>query len=180
MDSRTLRDQSTSKPVINTRYYRVGTEATLCKFGETRCASEHEITRILRRLFYLDAHPSTEKRSIIIFRHGVDSNLKLLQALGIGLTQATSVDIYDTSSPPCQIFGQYPSLAELTRMVDIVSYGRDFHNAGNDTSFALRTMMLLVINGYDLEKIDECHRARIQFYKRVGSLWRLGKKRYEP
>jgi hypothetical protein len=180
LDSRTLHDQSTPKPVISTQHYRVGTEATRCKFGETGCASAHEITRILRQLFYLDAHPSSEKRNIIIVGHGVDSNLKSLQALGINLAQATSVvDIYDTSLS-CQIFGESPSLAELTRMVDIISYDRDFHNAGNDANFALRAMLLLVIDGYDLKNIDECHRARIRFYKRVGSLWRLGKTRYEP
>ena len=110
------------------------------------------------------------KRKHVLIGHSFSTDLRVLQDLGIDVTDRkyNIIGMYDTYDVAKEVFCRGGKLGDLVAKVGVDPVGR--HVAGNDANFTLRLMLLLVVRSYRgrEEQLSEKLRERLRVVELVG------------
>jgi len=163
-DTRDIRCKNPKK-VISSLHYRTVTDTKKFLFGKSIDIEQSELVLLLKDLLIPEEKSSKKSRKLILVGHGFSSEIQVLRGLGINLALAPTVDnILDTHYLGLEAFGKNFNLSRLTGQLRM--QGSHFHNAGNDANFALRAMLLLVIDNFS--PADSSHQSRLETYEKIA------------
>lgn len=130
-----------------------------CIFAQAQSVSQHEVPATISR--YLRIRDDTKKpetgklRNIVLVGHSIEEDVKILHSLGIQVSDISPITaMLDTHTMSRCLLAPYDpdlrkspgqdfSLKGVLAQLGYHPYG--FHNAGNDATYALYAMLLLVM-----------------------------------
>lgn len=146
-----------------------------CVFAETVFVAQKDLaSTIIKSLRIRDDTSSNSEalRNIVIIGHSIKSDLKILQRLGINVYDvAPVVAILDTDLMARSLFGDNSDFA--TRMTNFTLSAlltklkcpyesEDLHNGGNDATFTLHAMLMLIIKSSESREMGVEQRENLE------------------
>jgi hypothetical protein len=112
-------------------------------------------------------------RNIVLVGHGLAGDLAVLTSLGFDF-QISIIGILDTANRASELEINRCTLGRLLDELECPKSNARLHNAGNDANFALRTLILLAIKGYKMQKLntllaEEGNVARIEALQYIAT-----------
>jgi hypothetical protein len=162
-----------------------------CVFAETFLVSQTDLSTTVTRCLRIQDDTSPDSRAlrnIVIIGHSIKTDLKILQRLGINVYEVAPVlAILDThlvarnllganSSTPMTSFKLRALLAELKCPYE----SSDLHNAGNDATFTLHGMLMLVIKSSESREMGLVQRGNLERLRAVAQMELYECQRWKP
>lgn len=156
--------------VVSTKHFKFPERSRAFNFGHSELTTAAWIPQYIRRLFWPDDDPDSEwkDRKIVLVGHGIRNEISLLNKMGIDLSLSQAiVRVFDTQLLAREVMGPHVDgrLCDVVRGCGI--RGVNFHNAGNDANYALRSMILLVMMNCKNAPLTKAQRERVAFYKKM-------------
>jgi hypothetical protein len=128
---------------------------------------KHELEKLLDR-----------DRKFVFVGHGTGGDISVLKLVGVDL-ETSIVGYFDTNTVAWEIHSKpirfcatkAGSLETLAKILGMSYRKEDFHNAGNDASFALRALLLMAVEDYrnEIGQLDEASRGLLLRISDIGS-----------
>jgi hypothetical protein len=162
-----------------------------CVFAETVFVSQTDLSTTITKSLRIhdDTSPDSRAlRNIVIIGHSTKTDLKILQRLGVNVYEVAPVlAILDTdlvarnllganSSTPMTSFKLSAVLAELKCPYE----SSDLHNAGNDATFTLHAMLMLVIKSSESREMGLIQRENLERLRAVAQMELYEGQRWKP
>jgi hypothetical protein len=162
-----------------------------CVFAETVFVSQTDLSTTITQSLRIQDDTSPDPcalRNIVILGHSTKSDLKILQRLGVNVYDVAPVlAILDTdliarnllganSSTPIASFKLSAVLTELKCPYE----SSDLHNAGNDATFTLHAMLMLVIKSSENREMGLVQRENLERLRAVAQMELYECQRWKP
>jgi len=144
-----------------------------CVFAETFFVSQIDlpttITTCLQIQDDISCNPHT-LRNIVIIGHSIKSDLKILQRLGVDVYDTALVlAILDTDHIARKLLGPHSptpmtcfKLGALLTELKCLYESSDLHNAGNDATYTLHALLMLVIRSSESRELGLMQRENLE------------------
>ena len=155
-----------------------------CVFAETVFVSQTDVPTTITEPLRIQDDTSPDPRTlrkIVIIGHSTKTDLKILQRLGINVKEVAPVlPILDTDPAARNLFGASSTPMASFKLCALLTHLKcpyqalDLYNAGNDATFTLHAMLMLVIKSSESRELDLRQKQNLEHFTgsgRNGVVW---------
>ena len=142
-------------------------------FGESERMLRRNLLQYLKDTISMKS-PAGAPSKVVLVGHQISAELDIMQGIGINLRdqELYSIEgILNISTITRELglpFSKLPSLGTVLKFLGIPFRNRHLHNAGNDSHFTLRALLMLAATSFERMELEGSQTARISDLKSIA------------